>query len=291
MYIVQPWAEKPWFLRILQGKSARQTYVIIAVLMAAVYKIFILKRGQSLSRKIRIVTMLLGGLILLSTASGLAASKNEPQTSGTTTALYGMTSIDMNTLKTENDNSAAKAKSAEPVQAQEPADFVLANIEPESFESTYSPGIQPDEAYTQGQTMTDSTLREKTLEELDHEIHNPENVYLYSDKEKAYIARVVYAEARGEKFEGQVAVASVVLNRFESGRFGSSVKRVVLARSQFAVSKKYSDQAFAAVEEAIANRNLFPEDMYYFQASKNKHWRNFEYYVRIGGHSFYCAAN
>ena len=259
--------------------------------MSAVYKIFILKRGQSLSKKIRIVTMLLGGLIFLSSASGLAANKSESQTSGTTTALYGMTSIDMSTLKTENDDIAAKAESTEPVQAQEPADFVLANIEPESFESTYSPGLQPDEAYTERQTTADSMLHAKTFEELDYEIHNPENIYLYSDKEKAYIARVVYAEARGEKFEGQVAVASVVLNRFESGRFGSSVKKVALARSQFAVSKKYNDQALAAVEEAISNRSLFPKDMYYFQASKNKHWRNFEYYVRIGGHSFYCAAS
>ena len=235
--------------------------------------------------------MLLGGLIFLSTASGLAASKDESQTNGPTTALYGMTSIDMSTLKTENYDSAEKVDSTEPIQTSESVDFVLANIEPESFESTYSPGLQPDEAYTKRQTAADSILHAKTFEELDYEVHNPENVYLYSDKEKAYIARVVYAEARGEKFEGQIAVASVVLNRFESGRFGSSVKRVVLARSQFAVSKKYSDQALAAVEEAIANRSLFPEDMYYFQASKNKHWRNFEYYVRIGGHSFYCAAS
>ena len=73
----------------------------------------------------------------------------------------------------------------------------------------------------------------------------------------------MYAEARGEKFEGQVAVASVVLNRFESGRFGSSVKKVALARSQFAVSKKYNDQALEAVEEAIANRGMFPKDMYF----------------------------
>ena len=235
--------------------------------------------------------MLLGGLIFLSTASGLAASKDESQTNGPKAALYGMTSIDMSTLKTEKDDSAAMTESTEPILTPEPADFVLANIEPESFESTYSPGLQPDEAYTQRQTAADSMLHTKTFEELDYEIHNPENVYFYNDKEKAYIARVVYAEARGEKFEGQVAVASVVLNRFESGRFGSSVKRVVLARNQFAVSKKYNDKALAAVEEAIANRSLFPKDMYYFQASTRKHWRNFEYYVRIGGHSFYCAAS
>ena len=113
--------------------------------------------------------------------------------------------------------------------------------------------------------------------------------YEYSEEEKAYIARVVYAEARGEAFEGQVAVAAVVLNRFESGRFGKTVKRVVFARHQFAVSRKYNDESMAAVEAAIEQRGEFPEDMYYFQVSKRKRWRNFEYYDRIGNHSFYCA--
>jgi len=116
-----------------------------------------------------------------------------------------------------------------------------------------------------------------------------EDAYEYSEEEKAYIARVVYAEARGETFEGQVAVAAVVLNRFESERFGKTVKKVVFARHQFAVSKRYNDESMAAVEAAIERRDEFPEDMYYFRVSKKKRWRNFEYYDRIGNHSFYCA--
>jgi spore germination cell wall hydrolase CwlJ-like protein len=113
--------------------------------------------------------------------------------------------------------------------------------------------------------------------------------YAYSEQEKAYIARVVYAEARGEKFDGKVAVAAVVINRFESGLFGSTVKKVVLARNQFAVSRRYNDECMAAVAAAIHQHDVFPDDMYYFQASKSKHWRSFDYYTRIGHHSFYCA--
>ena len=243
-----------------------------------------------MNKKIRIVTMLLGGLFFLSAASGSAVSTTQTACSPTA-ALYGMTSIDISTLKTEENDNAAVKQIQESEQTPEPAEFILANIETASFESTYSPSVQPEEAYIERQDTSDSVLHVKTLEELDYEVHNPGKVFSYSEQEKAYIARVVYAEARGELFEGQVAVASVVLNRFESGSFGSSVKRVVFARSQFAVSKKYSEQAIEAVEEAIADRGCFPSDMYYFQASKNKHWRNFEYYVRIGGHSFYCAAD
>ena len=113
--------------------------------------------------------------------------------------------------------------------------------------------------------------------------------YVYSAEEKAYIARVVYAEARGETFEGKVAVAAVVLNRFESGLFGSTVKKVVFGRNQFAVSRKYTAECMGAVEEAIGQPSAWPDDMYYFRVSKSKKWRNFEYFLRIGNHSFYCA--
>lgn len=121
--------------------------------------------------------------------------------------------------------------------------------------------------------------------------YSEEDTYQYSEEEKIYIARVVYAEARGEIFEGQVAVATVVLNRFESGKFGSSVKKIVFARSQFAVSKRYNEEGMSAVEAAIEQKGEYPENMYYFQASKRKKWRNFVYLTRIGGHSFYCAAD
>lgn len=121
--------------------------------------------------------------------------------------------------------------------------------------------------------------------------YSEEDTYQYSEEEKIYIARVVYAEARGEIFEGQVAVATVVLNRFESGKFGSSVKKVVFARSQFAVSKRHNEEVMSAVEAAIERKGDYPEDMYYFQASKSKKWRNFVYLTRVGGHTFYCAAD
>jgi spore germination cell wall hydrolase CwlJ-like protein len=125
------------------------------------------------------------------------------------------------------------------------------------------------------------------LTELAKKLSAP--AYVYTEQEKAYIARVVYAEARGEPFEGKVAVAAVVLNRFESGKFGRTVKKVVFARNQFAVSRRYNDECMAAVNAAIDQRDAFPDNMYYFRVSKSKRWRNFKYHTRIGHHSFYCA--
>ncbi len=142
-------------------------------------------------------------------------------------------------------------------------------------------------AFAQAQEATEAARNAESFSKMLTELYDP--AYAYSDEEKAYIARVVYAEARGETFEGKVAVAAVVLNRFESGRFGKTVKRVVFARNQFAVSKKYTAECIAAVEAAIEQNDSYPEDMYYFRVSKSKKWRNFDYYARIGNHSFYCA--
>jgi N-acetylmuramoyl-L-alanine amidase len=47
------------------------------------------------------------------------------------------------------------------------------------------------------------------------------------------LARTIYGEARGEPYEGKVAVAAVVLNRLESGLFGNSVREVIFQRGAF----------------------------------------------------------
>ncbi len=109
----------------------------------------------------------------------------------------------------------------------------------------------------------------------------------YTDEEKDMIAYVVYAEARGEDFEGKVAVAQVILNRYESGKFGKSIKSVVYSRHQFAVSRRYDDVCMDAVEYAMDN-SPYPKNMYYFQKSKRKNWYG-RYFDRIGNHSFYCG--
>lgn len=109
----------------------------------------------------------------------------------------------------------------------------------------------------------------------------------YSDEEKEMIAYVVYAEARGERFEGMVAVAQVIINRYESGKFGKSIENVVYSHHQFAVSKRYNDVCMDAVEYAAGNMP-YPKNMYYFQKSKRKSWYG-AYFDRIGNHTFYCG--
>ena len=61
------------------------------------------------------------------------------------------------------------------------------------------------------------------------------------------LARVVYGEARGESYKGQVAVAAVVLNRVKSSEFPNTIAKVV-----------YQPKAFTIVEDGQIN--LTPDE-------------------------------
>jgi len=51
--------------------------------------------------------------------------------------------------------------------------------------------------------------------------------------ERDLLAKTIAAEAGGESYEGQLAVASVIANRARSGRWGNSLQSVIMAPGQF----------------------------------------------------------
>ena len=71
------------------------------------------------------------------------------------------------------------------------------------------------------------------------------------------MAKLVYAESRGEPFEGKVAVASVVLNRVMISQFPNSIREVIFQKNAFSCVKNNEiianpDQdCYNAVYEAI----------------------------------------
>jgi len=56
---------------------------------------------------------------------------------------------------------------------------------------------------------------------------------VYTQAEWDMLAQVVYGEARGEAYNGQVAVAAVVLNRLESDAFPDTMHGVVFQKNAF----------------------------------------------------------
>ena len=64
----------------------------------------------------------------------------------------------------------------------------------------------------------------------------------YSDSDIALLARLIYGEARGESYIGQVAVGAVVMNRIKSASFPNTMSGVI-----------YQRYAFTAVDDGQIN--------------------------------------
>ena len=80
----------------------------------------------------------------------------------------------------------------------------------------------------------------------------------YSNSDLYLLAKVVYAEARGEPYEGKVAVAAVVLNRVRSANFPNTISGVV-----------YQPYAFTAVSDGQINLTPDSEAMRAAQDAMN----------------------
>lgn len=64
----------------------------------------------------------------------------------------------------------------------------------------------------------------------------------YSDSDLQLLARLIYGEARGESYVGQVAVGAVVMNRIKSASFPNTMAGVI-----------YQSYAFTAVDDGQIN--------------------------------------
>ena len=71
------------------------------------------------------------------------------------------------------------------------------------------------------------------------------------------LARVIYGEARGEPYEGQVAVGAVILNRVKDSRFPNSISGVI-----------YQSGAFTAVSDGQINVTI-KEDTTVYKAARD----------------------
>lgn len=90
------------------------------------------------------------------------------------------------------------------------------------------------------------------------EVFSSKQTLLYiTQSDLDLMAKLVYAESRGEPFEGKVAVASVVLNRVVSPQFPNSIKEVIFQKNAFScvqnneIAANPDQNCYNAVYEAI----------------------------------------
>ena len=118
----------------------------------------------------------------------------------------------------------------------------------------------------------------------------------YSANEKQLLARAVNGEARGEPYEGQVAVAAVILNRVRHSSFPNTISGVIyqpgaftaVADGQINVPISEDSTVYKACEDAINGWDPSGGAIYYFNpdtATNSWIWSR-PLIVKIGKHRF-----
>ncbi|WP_239534098.1 spore cortex-lytic enzyme [Thalassobacillus pellis] len=160
---------------------------------------------------------------------------------------------------------------------------------------TYYGGIPKKQQVEKKNTGGQQQPKEKKQQQADQPSNTAVNVPNgYSQNDIQLMANAVYGEARGEPYVGQVAVASVILNRIESASFPNTVAGVIFEPRAFtAVADGQiwltpNETAKRAVMDAINGWDPSGNAIYYFNpktATSNWIWSRPQI-KQIGKHIF-----
>ncbi len=106
-----------------------------------------------------------------------------------------------------------------------------------------------------------------TKVEIQTTTSSPVNAY---NNDLNVLAKVIYAEARGEPYLGQIAVGAVIVNRVKSSKFPNSISGVVYAPGQFCtvrdgqINLTPSKQAYNAAQEALNGNDPSNGALYFY---------------------------
>ena len=108
-----------------------------------------------------------------------------------------------------------------------------------------------------------------------------------SDEDTELLAKLIWAEAQGEPFEGQQAIAEVVINRVAADNFPGNIHDVLYAPDQFkAIGKVYASKPthvqYEAIRRALYGPHVVPEDVVFFSTGAV----NGNVWGTIGHHTF-----
>jgi spore germination cell wall hydrolase CwlJ-like protein len=145
--------------------------------------------------------------------------------------------------------------------------------------------------------LTASKTGDTALEPVEHTaktLNDDQQSYRPSAEEIDLLTRAVYSEARGEQFQGQVAIAAVIINRVEDSDFPDSISGVIFEPQAFtAVSDgqfwlEPDRNAYRAVEEALEGKDPSGGALYYYNtATATSPWIfSRRTITRIGNHVF-----
>jgi len=177
------------------------------------------------------------------------------------------------------------------------ADLRLGQLEQRIFDLE---SRQSDCRGLQGATATTATMQTTIIEDnatyslVDMSNLPTESTVESMDYDKE-VARIVSLESDGS-YEGSLAVASVIYNRLESGRWGNTIHDVISAKNQFSTygstkQRDLTDNVIQACIDACNGKRNLPSSVMWFctesHYAKSAFFRGLTLYDRFAG-SVWC---
>ena len=114
----------------------------------------------------------------------------------------------------------------------------------------------------------------------------PTYAYNISSTDREMIARLLFLEGNTQSFECQKAIVSVIINRWKSPYWGTTIKETIYANGQFTPAVKIStttptETNYKAVDEVLKNGCTLPPYVLYFRAAYHHEWKGYSPYTHM----------
>ena len=114
----------------------------------------------------------------------------------------------------------------------------------------------------------------------------PTYKYSITSSEREMLARLVYLEANTESLECQMAIVSVVINRWQNGMWGNTLEEVIYYPYQFTPSNLIhkttpTELNYTAVDLVLQHGCTLEPYVMYFRADHHFNWQGYKPYTQI----------
>ena len=142
--------------------------------------------------------------------------------------------------------------------------------------------------------VQDGVVGPLTAAKMGISLSSGSGVNKYNSNDRYLLAKVIYAEARGESYTGQVAIAAVVLNRVEDSRFPNTIAGVIYQPWAFTavndgqINLEPNQKAYQAADDALNGWDPTYGSVYYYnpQTATSKWIFTTKKVTQIGKHVF-----
>lgn len=136
------------------------------------------------------------------------------------------------------------------------------------------------------ETETIEVVKEVEKEVIVEVEKEPTYVYDITSTEREMLARLVYQEANTESLECQMAVASVVINRWRDGRWGDTLEEVIYSPYQFTPANLLykttpTELNYTAVDLVLQNGCILSPYVMFFRTDHHFDWNGYRPYTQI----------